>query len=122
MLGICYGMQAMGYLLGGEVVATFRDAFKINLIHVDATKGSIDHLQDVTDPETKRKRIGNEFITVTKAVPGVVYGWGYAEAGKLVMTADWARLPYDLLGHISSGIINEVMNKEWGSDARITPL
>jgi len=24
------------------------------------------------------------------------------------MTADWARIPYDVLGHISSRIINEV--------------
>jgi len=30
----------------------------------------------VTDPETKRKRIGNEFIAVTEAVLGVVYEWG----------------------------------------------
>src|SRR6202158_2714589 len=56
-----------GVLRHGEVesvVSTFRDAFKINLIHVDASKRFLDRLQGVTDPETKRKRIGNEFIAV----------------------------------------------------------
>jgi GMP synthase (glutamine-hydrolysing) len=48
----------------GSVVSTFRDAFKINLIHVDASKRFLDRLQGVTDPETKRRRIGNEFIAV----------------------------------------------------------
>src|SRR5215831_7087073 len=46
------------------VVATFRDTFKINLIHVDASKRFLDRLLEVTDPEVKRKRIGNEFIAV----------------------------------------------------------
>jgi len=56
-----------GLLRKGEVesvVSTFRDAFKINLIHVDASKRFLDRLHDVADPETKRKRIGNEFIAV----------------------------------------------------------
>jgi GMP synthase (glutamine-hydrolysing) len=46
------------------VVSTFRDSFKINLIHVDASKRFLDRLLDVTDPEVKRKRIGAEFIAV----------------------------------------------------------
>jgi len=56
-----------GVLRHGEaesVVSTFRDAFKINLIHVDASNRFLDRLNGVTDPETKRKRIGNEFIAV----------------------------------------------------------
>jgi GMP synthase (glutamine-hydrolysing) len=56
-----------GLLRKGEaeaVVSTFQDAFKINLIHVDASKRFLDRLLDVTDPETKRKRIGAEFIAV----------------------------------------------------------
>src|SRR5262249_24149004 len=62
-----------GLLRKGEaeaVVATFRDAFKINLIHVDASKRFLDRLLDVTDPETKRKRIGNEFIAVFEEEAG----------------------------------------------------
>ena len=56
-----------GVLRKGEaeaVVHTFRDAFKINLIHVDASRRFLSALDGVTDPELKRKRIGNEFIAV----------------------------------------------------------
>ena len=56
-----------GLLRAGEaeyVVKTFRDTFKINLIHVDASKRFLDRLRDVTDPEVKRKAIGNEFIAL----------------------------------------------------------
>jgi GMP synthase (glutamine-hydrolysing) len=49
---------------GPSVVHTFRDAFKINLIHVDAARRFLDALRGVTDPELKRKRIGAEFIAV----------------------------------------------------------
>jgi GMP synthase (glutamine-hydrolysing) len=56
-----------GVLRHGEVesvVSTFRNTFKINLIHLDASKRFLDRLRGVTDPETKRRRIGNEFIAV----------------------------------------------------------
>jgi GMP synthase (glutamine-hydrolysing) len=45
-------------------VHTFRDAFKMNLIHVDASARFLDSIRGVTDPEIKRKRIGAEFIAV----------------------------------------------------------
>jgi len=47
-----------------SVVHTFRDAFKMNLIHVDASSRFLDVIRGVTDPEIKRKRIGAEFIAV----------------------------------------------------------
>jgi GMP synthase (glutamine-hydrolysing) len=56
-----------GLLRAGEaegVVKTFRDTFKINLIHIDASRRFLDRLSDVTDPEIKRKAIGAEFIAV----------------------------------------------------------
>ncbi len=56
-----------GLLRAGEaeyVVKTFRDTFKINLIHVDASKRFLERLRDVTDPEVKRKAIGGEFIAL----------------------------------------------------------
>ena len=56
-----------GLLRAGEaegVVKTFRETFKINLIHIDATRRFLDHLAGVTDPEVKRKAIGGEFIAV----------------------------------------------------------
>ena len=59
-----------GLLRRGEaaaVVKTFRDTFRINLIHVDATERFLARLDGVTDPEVKRKRIGAEFIAVFEA-------------------------------------------------------
>jgi GMP synthase (glutamine-hydrolysing) len=56
-----------GVLRKGEaesVVHTFRDAFKIDLVHVDASRRFLSTLNGVTDPELKRKRIGGEFIAV----------------------------------------------------------
>src|SRR5499427_3761402 len=181
-----------GLLRKGEaeaVVHTFRDAFKMNLIHVDASARFLGAIRGVTDPEIKRKRIGAEFIAVFEdevkklgellgLPPEIVWrqpfpGPGLAirilgevtadrldllrEADAVVqeeirgaglerslwqafavllpiktvgvmgdyrtyahvialravtsqdaMTADWARLPYDLLGTISNRIINEV--------------
>src|SRR5438093_1844835 len=56
-----------GLLRKGEaqsVVHTFRDTFKMSLIHVDASRRFLDAIRGVTDPELKRKRIGAEFIAV----------------------------------------------------------
>jgi len=49
------------------VVRTFRDAFHIPLIYVDATDLFLRGLQDVSDPERKRKIIGGLFIDVFEA-------------------------------------------------------
>ncbi|MDO4731052.1 MAG: glutamine-hydrolyzing GMP synthase [Clostridia bacterium] len=46
------------------VEKVFRDQFDMNLICVDARKRFLDKLKGVTDPETKRKIIGEEFIRV----------------------------------------------------------
>jgi len=56
-----------GLLRKGEarsVVQTFRDAFRIHLVHVDASGRFLDALRGVTDPEAKRKLIGAEFVAV----------------------------------------------------------
>ena len=56
-----------GLLRRGEaegVIKTFRDAYKIPLVHVDASARFLAQLRGVTDPEIKRKRIGAEFIAV----------------------------------------------------------
>ncbi len=49
---------------GEQVVAAFRDHFKVPLIAVDAEQRFLKRLAGVTDPETKRKAIGAEFIRV----------------------------------------------------------
>ncbi len=46
------------------VVKTFRDELDANLIYVDATDRFLDLLAGVSDPESKRKIIGKEFIEV----------------------------------------------------------
>lgn len=50
-----------------NVVKTFRDGFHINLIHVDAVERFMSRLDGVTEPEQKRKTIGEEFIRVFEA-------------------------------------------------------
>ncbi len=56
-----------GLLRKGEaeqVQETFKEKFKINLVYVDARKRFFARLAGVTDPEQKRKIIGEEFIRV----------------------------------------------------------
>ena len=56
-----------GLLRKGEpeqVVEVFRNQMDANLVYVDAVDRFLDKLAGVTDPETKRKIIGAEFIRV----------------------------------------------------------
>ncbi len=56
-----------GLLRKGEpeqVIEVFRNQMKANLIYIDAVDRFLDKLAGVSDPETKRKIIGNEFIEV----------------------------------------------------------
>ncbi|MBR0156820.1 MAG: glutamine-hydrolyzing GMP synthase [Clostridia bacterium] len=56
-----------GLLRKGEpeqVIRVFKDEMDANLIYVDAVDRFLDKLAGVSDPETKRKIIGNEFIEV----------------------------------------------------------
>ena len=47
-----------------QVVQTFKRRLKINLIYVNAEKEFLKKLKNVTDPERKRKIIGNLFIEI----------------------------------------------------------
>ena len=47
-----------------QVVEVFRDQLDANLVYIDATDRFLDKLVDVSDPETKRKIIGGEFVRV----------------------------------------------------------
>ena len=56
-----------GLLRKGEpeqVIKVFKDELDANLIYVDAVDRFLDKLAGVSDPETKRKIIGKEFIDV----------------------------------------------------------
>jgi GMP synthase (glutamine-hydrolysing) len=59
-----------GFLRKGEaeqVVKTFRDGLKMNLVYADAVDRFMDKMAGVTEPEKKRKIIGEEFIRVFEA-------------------------------------------------------
>lgn len=43
---------------------TFRNNLKMNVVYVDASKRFLRRLQGITDPEMKRRRVGEEFIKV----------------------------------------------------------
>ena len=47
-----------------QVVETFKNKLKINLIYVNAEKEFIKRLNNISDPEKKRKIIGNLFIKI----------------------------------------------------------
>src|SRR3954463_5638051 len=47
-----------------QVVETFRGHFHVDLVHVKAADRFLGALNDVIDPERKRRRIGEEFIRV----------------------------------------------------------
>jgi GMP synthase (glutamine-hydrolysing) len=50
-----------------RVVSTFREHMAMQLLHVDAVDRFLGELVEVTNPETKRKRIGETFIRVFEA-------------------------------------------------------
>ena len=60
-----------------DVVRVFRKNFKVDLTYVNAEKSFLSKLRKVTDPEEKRRIIGNEFIRVfeqeAKKVKGVEF-------------------------------------------------
>jgi GMP synthase (glutamine-hydrolysing) len=53
---------------GDQIEATFREHFHVDLIHVKAAKRYFEALAGVTDPERKRKIIGELFIRIFEEV------------------------------------------------------
>ena len=51
-----------------QVEKTFRDQFKIDLIHVKAQDRFLEQLKGITEPEEKRKIIGETFIRIFEEV------------------------------------------------------
>jgi GMP synthase (glutamine-hydrolysing) len=67
-----------------KVQQTMRDELHLNVVAVDASQRFLAKLAGVTDPETKRKVIGNEFIAVFDDEARKIWesGAAAAEAGK----------------------------------------
>jgi GMP synthase (glutamine-hydrolysing) len=68
---------------GNQVVAAFRDQFKVPLVAVDAEERFLGRLAGVSDPERKRKIIGEEFIRVFEEQAGRLGGPRYLVQGTL---------------------------------------
>jgi GMP synthase (glutamine-hydrolysing) len=66
-----------------QVVATFRKHFNVELIHVDAREKFLDALAGVTDPERKRKIIGELFIRTFEEVAKGLGGARFLVQGTL---------------------------------------
>jgi GMP synthase (glutamine-hydrolysing) len=75
-----------GVLRKGEaekVESTLKRHFHMNIICVDASKRFLTKLKGVTDPERKRKIIGNEFIRVFEEEAKKIKGAKYLAQGTL---------------------------------------
>ena len=75
-----------GLLRKGEadqVMETLSDGFNLNIIKVDAQRRFLDKLAGVSDPEQKRKIIGNEFIYVFDDEASKLEGIDYLAQGTL---------------------------------------
>src|SRR5262245_45863339 len=66
-----------------EVVRLFRDAYNIPLVHVDAGRTFLSALDDLSDPEAKRKTIGKLFVDVFEAEAKKVGGAAFLAQGTL---------------------------------------
>ena len=66
-----------------EVIRVFGEELGANLIYVDATDRVLDKLAGVSDPETKRKIIGGEFIRVFEEESKKLTGIGFLGQGTI---------------------------------------
>lgn len=66
---------------GDEVEKVFADEFNMNFIRVDAKERFMNRLRGVSDPETKRKIIGEEFIRVFEEEANKLEGIDYLVQG-----------------------------------------
>jgi GMP synthase (glutamine-hydrolysing) len=66
-----------------QVVGTFREHYDVPLVHVDARDRFLARLAGVTDPEQKRRIIGEEFIRVFEEEAAKLEDVGYLVQGTL---------------------------------------
>ena len=66
-----------------KVIKVFKKYYQINLIHIDASQQFWDKLKGITDPEQKRKIIGNEFISIFEQEANKLEGIHYLAQGTL---------------------------------------
>jgi GMP synthase (glutamine-hydrolysing) len=66
-----------------QVVGAFREQFQVPLVHVEASERFLARLEGVTDPEAKRKIIGEEFIRVFEEEAARIEDVGFLVQGTL---------------------------------------
>lgn len=106
-----------GLMRSGErdaVEKTFRDQFKVQLVVVDASQKFFSLLEGVTEPEEKRKIIGNTFIRVFEEVAQEVEGAKYLVQGTLYpdVIESGTRDAAKIKSHHNVGGLPEDMNFE----------
>ena len=109
-----------GLLRKGEpeqVIKVFRDEMDANLVYVDATDRFLDKLAGVTDPETKRKIIGGEFIEVFAEEAGKLDGIEFLAQGTI--WPDILESEAGIKAHHNAGGLPEDMNFELVEPVRI---
>ncbi len=95
-----------------QVVETFGENSEVPLIHVDASGRFLDKLANVTDPEAKRKIIGEEFIRIFEEESRKIEDAGFLVQGTLYSdviesgTRDAAKIK----SHHNVGGLPEVMD------------
>lgn len=57
-----------GLTLNDDPLKLIKEAFSLNIIEIDKSKAFLHNLKDITDPEEKRKIIGNEFMNGFKEI------------------------------------------------------
>ena len=109
-----------GLLRKGEpeqVIKVFRDEMDANLIYVDAVDRFLDKLAGVSDPETKRKIIGGEFIEVfaeeARKLDGVKF------LGQGTIWPDILESEHGIKAHHNAGGLPEDLNFELVEPVRI---
>jgi GMP synthase (glutamine-hydrolysing) len=81
------------------VMHAFRDVLHLNVIKVDARLRFLAQLAGVIDPETKRIRIGHEFISIFEEEAKKIEGAGYLVQGTLYPDVIESKTPGSKSGH-----------------------
>ena len=100
-----------GLLRKGEpeqVIEVFQNQMNANLIYVDATDRFLDKLANVSDPETKRKIIGGEFIEVFAEEARKLNGIEFLAQGTI--WPDILESEHGIKAHHNAGGLPEDMN------------
>ena len=110
-----------GLLRAGEAEQVEREyvaATGIKLVVVDAKKRFLDALADVTDPETKRKIIGREFIRVFEEAAAQVVDAAGSAGHKVEYLVQGTLYPDVVESGGGSGTANIKSHHNWGGQRR----